>query len=474
MNSTLRIRTLARGLSAGVLLGAAGLAQAQVNVTFQVDMTATVLLGKFNPANLDYVEARGSFQNPSTWSGGFQLTNNPAAANTNIYSGTYPDANSIGTGEQYKFVVDNGSGVLGWEGINNRTFTLGTDGTVTTNNGVINETLAVVYFNNQPPASSTNMVTFQVDMSVEVGQGNFTPGVDTVTCRGAFEGWNQATEVQLTNNPVAANTNLYSGIYPVTDAAGTVEQYKFLVDEGSGVLGWEQPAGTAGGNRSFTLANTNAQILPPVFFNDLSVQEDILSSNTWVTFSVSMTNAVGTDAHVFNPGSDFVYLNGYGAYNSTAVPPVPGTPYSFWTWGVFPPVAAMTNTPPSQVYYTSVLVPAGSPLAVDYKYGINGSDDEAGFGLNHVRYIRQIGVYSMPMDIFGDQLVEPSFGNLAVAGVTNQHAWVTWLGRPGVHLQTATSLQGAWQDHPETDGLSSTNWPVSGATSFFRLYGPKY
>ncbi|EEF63136.1 hypothetical protein [Pedosphaera parvula] len=451
MNSSFITKAQRQGLWAGVLLGTALAAQAQVDVTFQVDMTAQVVQGKFSNGT-DTVEARGSFQG---WTGGFSLTNSPG--DSNIYTGTYTVTDAAATVEEYKFVVDGGNGLLGWEspsstGGNNRQFTLTTNGTT--------QTLPVVLFNDQPVPSSTNNVTFQVDMTVQVLKNNFVNGVDTIEARGSFQGWTGG--FPLTNNASGANTNLYTGTYPVSDAGGTVEQYKFIVDGGNGNLGWENPASTSGNNRSFTLASATAQTLPVVYFNDLALS-DVLAADTLVTFSVNMTNAVGTDAHAFDPGSDSVYLN--GVYN--------GIPGSFWGWGLFPPVPAMTNNPPSLIYSTQVLIPAGSPLSVIYKYGINGADNEAGFAQNHLRYVRTTGTYVMPVDTFANQLAEPSFGNLNAGAVSAGHVPVTWLGRQGVQLQTRTSLtEGSWVAHPETDGLSSTNWPTAGGVLFFRLVKP--
>jgi len=177
-----------------------------------------------------------------------------------------------------------------------------------------------------------------------------------------------------------------------------------------------------------------------------------------VTFRVSMTNAVGTDAHVFDPSADGVYLNG-----------VP----SFGTWDVTLP--QLTNNPVgSQIYSIDVLLAKGSNVQQTYKYGINGNDDEAPQGNNHVRYVRATGTYVMPLDTFGNMVVEPSFGNLQAShSTTSGHVLISWLGRPGVFLQTKTNLSGGlWVDHPETDGLSSTNWPSGGNPLFFRLVKP--
>ena len=67
-------------------------------------------------------------------SGGFTLTNNPTAVNSNVYSGTYIDHNPPGTGEQYKFVINTNGGGTAYEspvstGGQNRAFVLAdTDG----------------------------------------------------------------------------------------------------------------------------------------------------------------------------------------------------------------------------------------------------------------------------------------------------------------------------------------------------------
>jgi hypothetical protein len=52
-------------------------------------------------------------------------------------------------------------------------------------------------------------------------------------------------------------------------------------------------------------------------------------------------------------------------------------------------------------------------------------------------------------------------GNLSVGSPVAGKVPVSWLGRPGAHLQSATSVSGPWQDLPATDGAS---WN-SGVTS---------
>jgi hypothetical protein len=88
----------------------------------------------------------------------------------------------------------------------------------------------------------------------------------------------------------------------------------------------------------------------------------------------------------------------------------------------------------------------------------------------------------MPLDVFGNQLAEPSFGLLSSGPASSGRVPISWLGRPGVHLQVNPDLVSPWQDviitdgatwsngYPSTNGLVSvTNWPAGDAKSFFRL-----
>jgi hypothetical protein len=101
----------------------------------------------------------------------------------------------------------------------------------------------------------------------------------------------------------------------------------------------------------------------------------------------------------------------------------------------------------------------------------------------------------MPTDKFGNQYSEPFFnsGNTAGAHLTagpvanDGTIPLTWLGRPGAHLQVSTSLIGVdWHDLLATDGtnwvsgyndptngfVSQTNWPAAGGNVYFRLIKP--
>jgi hypothetical protein len=383
-------------------------------ITFQVDMSPQLAIGGFNPGNGDRVEVQGDFE-LTPWSDGDVLTNSPL--NTNIYSGRFLDANYPGAQLAFKFVILPYYGGQDYESINNRV--LVEPGT----NGV---TLPLVHFNNQ---QAPVPVTFQVDMSEEAALGNFAPGYDYVEAWGSFQTpypWSGGFE--LTNDPMAANPDLYSGTYGVMDLPGTVEQYKFVADSGYG-LGYERPFSPTNDNRSFTIQSSPIT-LPQVYFSDLG-PSDVLASNTTVTFSVDMAHAVGTDGVVFDPSVDGVFLNG-----------------DFLGWPNWDPISLspyqMANNPPGSTIYTLALpFTAGSPVLLTYKYGINAVDDESTFKSNHIAYIRATGNYSLPRDTFGTQQSEPLLGKV---GIVEPHAKsvlpLTWGAVSGktYQLQSTTNL----------------------------------
>lgn len=444
------------------------LSPVSVDVTFQVDMAQQINIGAFTPG-VSVVYPKGTFNSWGTYDA---MTNDPTILRTNHYGlitsnvfvGTYTITASPGQTMDYKFYIDTGNkyedpapGTGDPSDHNNRFFNLAHAAT---------QVLPIVFFSDAPYApTATNDVTFQVDMTAQVLNGSFDPSSGTVEVRGSFNGWG-TPQILLTNNPAASNTNIYSHAVRIVDSAGATEQYKFWASVPAN-SGWE----TMADNRSFRIISGASQILPVVYFNNLS-PNDLLREDTLVTFSVNMTNAVGTDSHVFDPAAgDTVHLN--------------GVPNGFLNWDMTLP--QLTNNPlGSRIYSIELLLPKGSPVVQTYKYGINGADDEAAAGSNHSRVVRRTGTYALALDTFGNQYSEPSFGQLAIGAPTAGNAPVSWLGRPGVHLQSTSSLSSSsWQDLIQTDGavwangtmstngfVSVTNYPTTGASTFFRLVKP--
>jgi len=430
-------------------------------VTFQVNMAQQINVGAFDP-NTSTAAARGYFNG---W-GTANMTNDPSIHTTNqfglVSSNVYTVAVDItgapGQTVDYKYFIDTGAN---WESP-----TPGTGDPADNNNRFFNlptsaAALPIIYFNDAAYAPvATNDTVFQVDMTAQVLAGNFDPSIGTVEVRGNFNSWG-TPPILATNNPNAANTNIYSVVIRLSDGVGAREQYKFwsTVPQNGG---WE----TMADNRSMQIVAGTAQTLPLVYFSNIN-PNDLLPADTLVTFNLNMTNAVGNDSHAFNPDAgDWVAING-----------IP----SFAAWDSSLP--QLTRVGDSYIYTIQLTIPKGSPVMQTYKFGINSVDDEAGTGQNHVRYVRTTGNYTMPLDKFGTQYVEPSFGQLAVGPASGGHVPVSWLGRPGVHLQTKADLSsGSWQELNNTDGanwtsghaspdgfVSTTNYPTSAAKTFLRL-----
>jgi hypothetical protein len=430
-------------------------------------MTQQTTLGNFIPGT-STVYVRGSYNG---WGGtGTAMTNDPAG-NTNLYSMTVVGNPDVpGSPQFFKYYVDTGTDwetappMLNADGSGNRVYNLlQADGSVVT---------PTYYFDDQPPVPPvTNIVTLQVDMSVQAAIGDFDPTVgDYVEARGSFQSPTWSGGFTLTNRP-APDTNVYVGVATIVNSPGTTISYKFWDTKFPG--NYENPISTGGGNRSFNLLTTNGTIvLTDVLFSDIQLA-DVLPADTVVTFSVNMTNAQQyPSGPAFNPGSDSVYING---------------DFLGWpSWDVLLPQLA--NDPVgSEIYTYQRTFTAGSFLPLTYKYSINGTDNEAGFAQNHYRYIRSSGNYALPLDVFGNQLSEPGTGNMAVGPKSGSVVPVSWLGTPGILLQTTPSLSPPihWTTVPGTAGLgppngylssngfvSLTNYPVGPNPTFFRWVKP--
>jgi hypothetical protein len=435
------------------------LPQPPVAITFQVDMSVQSTKGAFDSAN-DLVEARGSFQSPTGWSGepnAFYLTNNGAG----VYTNTYIISNTPASYDiQYKFFlatngVDTDDKGYELQSAPNRSYTMPSSAA----------TIPVAYFNNELPL--TNLVTFQVDMEYVP----YKEAITNVEARGSFQSPTAWTGgFSLTNDPVAANPYLYTGTYNTPHLPGTVEYFKFTYQNtNNSDVHWENDP-----NRSFTLV-ADAQTLPEVLFNNADTNV-ILAADTLVTLTVSMTNAQSYPG--FTPQIIFNQTMGV-AVNGDWIPWWGGT-----SWNIAPPAAfVLTNgTSGDWLYSQTVLVPKGNSLKLTYKFGIddgaNPIDNEAGFATNHVRYVRQLGNYTLPLDTFGTPVTEPPLGNVVVGTPSGGHIPVSWLGLPGAYLQTSTDVSNpaAWVSHPETaaygspSGIYSTNYPMSSGPLFFRVF----
>lgn len=345
--------------------------------------------------------------------------------------------------------------------------------------------LPVVYFDDLRPGGPyvMNQVTFQLDLSAQFPEGappsSWSEGL-RATCLGSFNAWNGSG---LTNNFGSTNNTFFSGTVSIISLPETRMEYRFEYVLMSSFGGWgggsasilEQPLSTGGANRSFSLLATNgALVLPVVRFGDLQ-PNDLLPAATLVRLRLEMAGARGADGHVFDPAVDRVFVNGDFVWWDGCASCSGSSATRDWAPWYSHPLSQyqMTNIPGTQVYSATVAVSPRDPVVLSYRYSINGSDNETHGRQNHLRYIRATGEYELPLDTFVAPVQEQSFGDLKAALSDPQHLLISWLGRPGVRLQSRASPETeSWEDHPETDGLSATNWLTAEGGRWFRLVRP--
>jgi hypothetical protein len=250
------------------------------DVTFTVNMSVQETLGYFNPTT-QTVEVRGPFNN---WAG-TTLTSQGGG----LYSGTILVGGTPGLAQNYKFYAA-GPGASGYEGGGDRSFTFEVNPDGVPSPALV---LPTVFFSNQDVVPDFRPVTFSVDMSFQISQGNFNPATGVVEVRGPFNNW---TGTQLT----AQGGGIYSGTIAILSAPDTTVEYKFWATGPS----WETVP-----NRSFVCGPFGvAQNLPTVFFNNDSGQ------TRQVKFSVDMSvqQALG----LFDPATGEVQLRGLGGFGA--------------------------------------------------------------------------------------------------------------------------------------------------------------
>lgn len=214
-------------------------------VTFQVDMTAQVLLDNFTNDNSNALgDPNGSITVSgdligSGWDNGWPLTNNPSLSGnaTNIYSGVVPIVGFPGsTTVNYKFRMNGG-----WEGVPNRAASITSSSQV----------LPLVFYNNNSPydlLSAPITVTFSIYMpDGTLDDGNnitaapypFDPaGGDTLWINGDFlNNWNNSTwPGPISDLPAAqqmievGTSGVYTNSFLVPKGNSIVLTYKYSID----------------------------------------------------------------------------------------------------------------------------------------------------------------------------------------------------------------------------------------------------
>ncbi len=216
------------------------------DVTFSVDMSVQETLGNYNGTN--DVLVVGAFNNwDTTGASGNILT----PGSNSVFTGTISNIGGLdGQNFPYKF-YSAGMPNSGYENDPNRqlVFQLNTNGSPTPA-----QVEPLVFWNNQTNVPANRPVSFSVDMTVQVAQGNFDTNAGVVRVIGNFNGQNYETgntNYNLTN----AGGNIYAGEFSVTGDPGITNQYKFYT-----------PNHPPMGNNGYEIVNPN----------------DIFENRTWV------------------------------------------------------------------------------------------------------------------------------------------------------------------------------------------------
>ena len=120
----------------------------------------------------------------------------------------------------------------------------------------------------------------------------------------------------------------------------------------------------------------------------------------------------------------------------------------------------------------------GQSRKVEYKFAINGEDNEAGFRDNHIRYIRETGSYSLPLDQFGNMVREPEIlpsdlGSITINAPVNGVITVSWTNTDAVLQQSTSLTPDSWQDVPSSQGSREMMFSATDITAnYFRLATP--
>ncbi len=347
---------------ASVLLVAGSASAAVIN--WQLNMNVQIGLGNFVPG-VDNVVVRGYFNG---WSGTNPTLTDPD--NNGIYTGSY-DQGSFAGPYEYKYVIQHSVTGDEWEWVGNRPYTY-TEPTID---------LPLEDFNNitSLPGTCDVEITYQVDMGVQIATGAFDPMGDLVVMRGPFNGWSGITH-QLTN----VGGTVYALTVPFASQAETspIEHKFVIVADGDN---WESsPNRLAYGDCDWADTDSDGYkegTLAPVFFSDTN-WDDLIDHDILVVFDIDASRvscwfanggAPTYDGTASYAGVNFISLHGF---------------FNGWpTWnGTISPFYRTVND--GSCHWTgSLLFPMGSAKEQIYKLGLNGFDNEAGFGQDHAMNI---------------------------------------------------------------------------------------
>lgn len=240
-------------------------------------------------------------------------------------------------------------------------------------------------------------INFQVDMSIQAATGAFNPNTDRVYVAGAAFGWGPGADNRMTHNPLADEEWLFTASITRELAIPSDNPYKFIFVDANDVVHWE-----SGPDRIFRVTETSPSVInvPKRFFSDVG-PDDILREAKTIRIVLDLRPAYYYLAdhgrlpddiqtgEVTPPVIGGVWLNGPLGLRAQEV-----TGAEWATWG-----EALAAIEPRRFYddgatggdlvagdslFTRTYTyPAGTPRVLIGKWGVNGFDNESGFGVDH-------------------------------------------------------------------------------------------
>lgn len=381
----MNIATLRLALVAAFVLAGTSSVFAQGNVTFQVDMNAAIDNCAITPESV--ISVPGSFND---WTPGASVLTD--SNGDGIYTGTFEIADgSI----DYKF-HGTPEDRIGWENDPNRNATVSGD-----------IVLPVVAFNktlNNYCVSENYEIIFEVDMSIQVLAGAFDPATDRVWVAGELFNWGPGpADTELFLDPFNEDPYIYVGAITREVAVPSANPYKYIMEDANGQVGWE-----GGPDYIFHVTGDepdNQVVIPRRYFDNVG-PDDIITEEQEVRIVVDLRPAyyflmdngvlpVDTQTGEQPESIDGLFVNGpighralevVGAEWATWGPDGLGQIESrrFFDDGTHGDVVAGDT-----LYTRTYTYPVGTSRTLIGKFGINGYDNEAGFGADHHMVIEQ-------------------------------------------------------------------------------------
>ncbi len=377
---------------------------AVASVEFKVNMSYEARQGKFIPGT-DTVHIAGTLNG---WNSTATELAGPDA--DTVYSVTL-DNFKVGEMLEFKFVKNSG----GWESIDNRKFTVGSENNVY--EAVFDSVVAAA-------GAKSISITFSCNLEFEIVSGRFKTATDTLTARGTFNGWSGNTFLM----PSVSDPNYYEVTYDYLGNVGDSIEYKFAYINATGVA-WE-----GGDNRKYGITQDdydNGSAYIERTFDDLTL-DNVTNNPVTIKFIVNTANAKSSVTNELFSSVDNVIIAG-------AVSPLQ------WPTGGWPNSDSLVvkgkylyndgthgdEVADDSLWTIELTFAQYSILTVQYKYGANwalsnntgSNDNEAASGSDHFIELIPNMLSATVHNVFGvtgtHQLEDVVTGGLAVEEISN-------------------------------------------------------